>query len=558
MKLNFLNIFWCVLFVPTFADAFVDMKNANYADSWIDYKSNGTGYQLKVQRTYNSRSTHDGIFGFGWCSEFETKLEILPDSSLKVTECGGGLEIVYSNGKELKGLNLSRYISKLVSLSKKVNPRLKKNYLKRLEKDLKENQFLREALAKKLGVKGKVDNNDTFFARGRGGEKVTYSNKSYKRMLSDGTYQKFDSKGRLVSVYDRNSNFLSFVYIKDQLKQVTDNSGRRLDFKYSKSNKVIEIKTPESLTITYSYKGHDLVYAKNAWKMAYKYKYDNLHNMTKVVFPDKSTKGISYNKDKDLVTGFKDRNNCLETYVYQGSKENPRNHYWSVVTKKCSGKVTNKSKYEFWHRKKSDNTGKYLYRVLSDNNGSITDVVYHDIFGKPLSVKENKSRTWFKYNKYGLLSEKKTPLERNYYEYDSSCKKISLTKREEYKDSKNLNKITFRESTKFSYDKPKCNLSFAQNSKGTKVKVGYDRYGRINKLIDQSQKYVQLSYDKVFGKPKIIRRPGLGSINVTYNAQGELQDVKSAEGAEVAAQVATVFNSLLEVVAPATTGGLSI
>lgn len=558
MKLNFLNIIFLFILFPAVATAFVDMKNANFADSWIDYKSNGTGYQLKVQRTYNSRSTHDGIFGFGWCSDFETNLEVLPDSSLKVVECGGGLEIVYSNGKELKGLNLSRYISKLVNMSKKVNPRLKKNYLKRLEQDLRENQFLREALAKKLGVKGKIDNDATFFARGRGGEKITYSNNFYKRTLSDGTYQKFDAKGKLVSVYDRNSNFLSFVYIKDKLMQVTDNSGRRLDFKYTKSNKVQEIKTPESLVMKYSYDSHDLIAARNAWKMDYSYKYDNLHNLTKVIFPDKSSKEIEYNKDKDLVTGFKDRNNCNESYLYQGSKDNPRNHYWSVVTKKCGNKVTNNSKYEFWHRKKSDGTGKYLYRVLSDNNGNTTDVVYHDIFGKPLSVKENKSRTWFKYNRYGLMSEKRTPLERNSFEYDQTCKKISLTKKEEYKDSKNLNKVTYRESTKFAYDKPKCNLSFAQNSRGTKVKVGYDRYGRINKLIDQSQKYVQLTYDKVFGKPKTIRRPGLGSINVTYNAQGELEDVKSAEGAEVAAQVATVFNSLLEVVAPATSGGLSI
>lgn len=534
------------------------MKNANFADSWIDYRSNGTGYQLKVQRTYNSRSTFDGMFGFGWCSDFETKLEVLPDSSLKVIECGGGLEVVYSNGKELKGLELSRYINKLVSLSKKVNPRLQKPYLDRLKKDLKSNQFLREALAKKLGVKGKIENNATFFARGRGGEKITYKENFYKRTLSDGTYQKFNAKGKLVSVYDRNSNFLSFVYLKDELKQISDNNGRRLDFKYYKNGKVREIKTPELKLLSYKYDGDDLAFAMNAWKKPYSYKYDSLHNLTDIKFPDKSTRKVTYNKDKDLVIGFKDRSNCQEDYVYKGSKDNPRNHYWSLVTKKCNGKLTNKSKYEFWHRKKSDGTGKYLYRVVSDNNGDITDVIYHDIFGKPLSVKENKSRTWFKYNNFGLVTEKKTPLEKMFYDYDPVCKKISLTKKEEYKDITNRKKITYKESTKFSYDKPKCNLSFALNSKGTKVKVGYDRYGRINKLIDQSQKYVQLIYDEASGKPKLIKRPGLGSIRVLYDEKGELKDVKSAQGAEVASQVATVFNSLLEVVAPATSGGLSI
>ncbi len=543
------------LVISTNAFSFVDMKNANFADSWIDYKSNGTGYQLKVQRTYNSRSTHDGLFGFGWCSDFETKLEVMPDSSLKVIECGGGLEVSFTTGKELKGSELSKYVRKLVSLSKEVNPRLKKHYLKRLEKDLKDNQYLREALAKKLGVKGKINNDSTFFARGRGGEKIIFKDGFYRRTLSDGTFQKFNSTGRLVSLFDRNSNYLMFIYSnKSKLVQVSDNNGRRLDFKYHSNGKVREIKTPEKVLLKYAYDGQDLNRAINAWKMTYSYKYDNLHNLTQVIFPDKSSKKIAYNKDKDLVIGFKDRNSCDEKYVYQGSKDNPRNHYWSTVTKKCKGKITNKSKYEFWHRKKSDGTGKYLYRVLSKNNGDVVDVTYHDIFGKPLTVSENKKRTWFEYNNRGLVSEKRTPVEKNIYGYDQKCNKISSTVKEEYGDLEKRKKVTYKEATKFVYDKPKCNLIYAASSKGTKVKVGYDRFGRINKLIDQSQKFVKLSYDKIHGKPSYITRPGLGTIRITYNNKGEMKDVKSEEGSEIASQVATVFNNLLEVVAPATSG----
>lgn len=542
------------LFLSINAFAFIDMKNANFADSWIDYKSNGTGYQLKVQRTYNSRSTFDGMFGFGWCSDFETKLEIMPNSSLKVTECGGGLEIDFVTSKKRKGGELSSHIKTLVLLSKKVNPRLKKPYLNRLAKDLKNNQYLREALAKKLGVKGKISNNATFYARGRGGEKIIFKNGFYRRTLSDGTFQKFGSNGKLVSMFDRNSNYLTFLYLKDKLNQVSDNNGRRLDFKYHSNGKVKEIRTPEQKTLKYTYSGQDVQTAYNAWGMKYSYKYDSLHNLTDITFPDKSKKKIFYNKDKDLVLGFKDRNSCEEKYVYQGSKNNPRNHYWSTVTKTCNGKVTNNSKYEFWHRKKSDGTGKFLYRVLSNNNGDVVDVTYHDIFGKPLSVKENKKRTWFKYTKRGLIAEKRTPVEKRSFSYDQKCNKISMTKKEEYGDLKKLKKVTYRESTKFVYDNPKCNLVYAANSKGVKVKVGYDRFGRINKLIDQTKKYVKLSYDKVFGKPNYIVRPGLGAITVVYDSKGEMKDVKSDEGSEVAAQVATVFNNLLEVVEPATSG----
>lgn len=543
-----------IFFATSTAFSLVDMKNANYADSWVDYQSNGTGYKLKVQRTYNSRSTFDGIFGFGWCSDFETLLEVLPDSSLKVIECGGGLEVSYTSGKELKGAELKKHISNLLEMSKEVNPRLNKAYLKRLRKDLEDNPYFREALAKKLGLKGKIENNSTFFARGRGGEKIVYKDSFYTRTLSDGTYQKFDSKGKLIGFYDRNNNYLKLVYNQGNLVQVMDNNAKRLDFTYHKNGKVKEIKTPDAVSLKYTYLGQDLVEVQNAWKMKYKYKYDKLHNLVQITFPDKTSREIVYNQDKDLVISFKDRSNCIETYDYQSSKEDPRNHYWSEVIKRCGIKVTNRSKYEFWHRSKSDGTGKYLYRVVSENNGDVTEVTYHDIFGKPLSVRENKSRTWYKYNKRGLVTEKRTPVERNYYSYDPVCNKISQAKMEQFQNLKKKDIPTYSEKTKFVYDTAKCNLTYAVNSKGIKVKVGYDRYGRINKLIDQSQKYVKLSYDNAIGKPSKIERPGLGVIKVVYNEKGEMVDVKSNEGAEVAAQVATVFNSLLEVVAPATSG----
>ncbi len=535
--------------------AFVDMKNANFSDSWVDYQSSGTGYQLKIQRTYNSRSTYDGFFGFGWCSDFETRLEIMPDSSLKVIECGGGQEVSFTTAKELKGFKLSKYIKKLVNLSQQVNPRLKKSYLKRLEKDLEDNQYLREALAKKLGVKGKIENNSTFLARGRGGEKILFKEGFYRRTLADGTFQKFNSSGKLVSLFDRNSNYLSFSYNeKKQLIYVTGNNGQRLDFKYHSNDKISEIRTPERKVLKYSYLGQDLQKVINAWNMKYSYKYDSLHNLTTVVFPDKSVKEIIYNKDKDLVIGFRNRDSCKEDYFYKGSKDNPRNHYWSTVVKRCNGKITNESKYEFWHRKKSDGTGKYLYRVLSKNNGDIVDVTYHDIFGKPLMINENQKRTWFKYNRMGLMTEKRTPVEKNIYKYDKTCYKISFITKEEYGNFEKRDKITYKESTKFVYDKSKCNLVYAANSQGIKVKVEYDRFGRINKLIDQSQKFIKLIYSKAHGKPDYIVYPGLGSIKVIYNNKGEMQDVKSSKGAEVAAQVATIFNNLLKVVSPATSG----
>ena len=68
--------------------AVVDMKNANYSESWIDVTVPGSGMDFKIQRHYNSRSIFSGMFGYGWCSDYETTLERTPEGGLKLQECG--------------------------------------------------------------------------------------------------------------------------------------------------------------------------------------------------------------------------------------------------------------------------------------------------------------------------------------------------------------------------------------------------------------------------------------------------------------------------------------
>src|SRR5271163_2736081 len=77
--------------------AIVDMKSANYSESWTDLIVPGVGYDLRINRTYNSRSLFNGVFGFGWCSDYETKIEVTPESYLRLTECGGGMEIIFTS-----------------------------------------------------------------------------------------------------------------------------------------------------------------------------------------------------------------------------------------------------------------------------------------------------------------------------------------------------------------------------------------------------------------------------------------------------------------------------
>lgn len=542
--------------------AIVDMKSANYSESWTDLNALGVGYDLRVERTYNSRSLFNGLFGFGMCSDFETKIEITPESNIKLTECGAGMEVTYTT-KSFNPNRIDATVKQIVAEVKKRRPDLRPDYVAGFEKALKTNDYMRDEFGRRMNIKGKVEDGVVYLANGREAESITLKNGVFKRALVDGTYQLFDPvSGHLVQMYDKNQNYLKLTWEKDLLQQVTDNQGRKLAFKYNPSSKKIaEIVGPNNVRVRYTLKGEDLVEVVDAKSERYKYSYDDVHNLLRIDYPDKTFKALTYNKDKDWVTSFRNRKGCLETYDYQVSKDDPKNHFWSNVVKKCDGKITNQSKYEFFHRPRPDGTGVYLYRVRTEINSNITDIVYHEIFGKPISIMRDNVRTDYAYFDNGFVKTKKEPGRLMTFEYKNSCQKVSQVtlqffEEEEGKERKpsqsKSEKLVKTSKTKFIYDSQKCNLVMADSSDGQVVKLQYDPQGRISQIEDQSKKLVKIKYEGKFGKPWIVTRPGLGTIQVMYKPDGEISKVDSKEGPTVAVQVASIFNNLLDIISPAT------
>lgn len=555
----------CLSLLAVDAYAIVDMKNANYSESWNDLVVPGVGYDLRVSRSYNSRSLFSGIFGFGWCSDYETKIEVTPESNLKVTECGGGMELIFTP-KNFNPNKVDGTIKTIVAEIRRRRPDLKADYVANLEKELKTNDFMREEFGRRMNIKGKVEDGVTYLANGKEAENITLKNGVYKRILMDGTYQLFEaSTGRMTHMYDKNQNYLKLNWEKDVLQSVADNLGRKLSFRYGdpSSKRVSEIIGPNNLKAKYVIKGEDLIEVTDAKGKAHKYTYDDVHNLTRVDLPDGTYKALTYNKDKDWVTSFRNPKGCLETYDYQTSKEDPKNHFWSNVVKKCGDKITNQSKYEFFHRMRPDKTGVFLYRVRSEVNGSVTDITYHEVYGKPITVVRDDQRTDYTYFDNGFVETKREPGRRTAFEYKNPCNKVSsLTVQfiDESPDNRQArrtaqvknDKITKTVRTKFSYEGQKCNLLSADTSDGQAVKLQYDSRGRISQIEDQAKKIVKIRYEAKFGKPSVVTRPGLGTIEVTYKEDGEIAKVTSKEGPKVAVQVASIFNNLLDIIAPAT------
>lgn len=529
------------------AHAIIDMKTANYSQTWtdIDIPSAANQFKLKVDRTYNSRSLFDGIFGFGWCSDFETRLEVTPEGNIRLIECGSGQETVYMP-LEFNRKDIDRTIG-VIAQKLRAAGGTDERQLKVLQEEMISNAKLRAKYASDFKIKVDPKEGMQYFANGREVEKFVFSKNVYTRTLLSGTQMRFNKEGRMTHMYDAAGNFLRFEYDKDQVREVVDNNGRKLSFKYYNNKKVKSITGPNGATAEYKFAGlDDLSYVKNQWGNAYGYEYDDRHNLTKAVYPDKTSVVIGYNQERDWVVKFTDRDKCNEEYTYELSKTEPKMHYWSTVKKVCRKEVVNESKHEFIHKKRADGQI-YLARVVSTINGNVTDIAYHEVFGRPNSIRRNTETSSFEYYPNGQIKTKATRLTRMTYQYDPKSKKVSDVATVVL-DGKA--KPIGTKKAQFQYD-AKGNLTYATNTEGQRVKMTYDGKGRIKTITDQARKVVKIDYEERFGKPTIVTRPGLGTIRVTYKSNGDIDKVNSAEGPTVAMQVASTFNNLLDILSPA-------
>jgi len=546
MKVMFVLV--AILCFPFTVFSIVDTRSAGYSKNFVDFSSPGSSYVLEVKRTYNSRSLYNGLFGFGWCSNLETRLSVLPDNSIKVVECGGGMEVAYYPKGKVPNVNF--YVDSILAKLKKRRVKMSDKAFSKLKRDLLKSQNLRSNFLQALDMKGQAEQGLKYLARGRVKEYVKVNPQGYTRLLPNGLKENFDKQGRLVKSADR-SGHISIEWHPKKV-QVMDARGRRLVFVLDKEGgKIKHILFNNKRIAQYTHRGEDLLKATNSWGETYQHKYDNLHNLTTNIYPDKTTEKLTYNVKKDWVVSFKDRRNCLETYEYGVNKKNS-NHYFSLVQKQCGSKIVNKSKYEFWH-KAGVKGGKYLHRARAMINGRLTtDVIYHPIFGTPVVFLKNGVRTTRGYYANGFLKEKDNLYQNVLYsKYNQKCQKPELVKVSYKNPSAKKSKQKLKtESIRFQFNNM-CQLLQAYKSNDEWIKVRHDSKGRIVSMEDQTHKKVILSWHKTLNKPEVITREGVGSLRIVYNRKGEVVNFEGLQkGPTVATQVTSVFNSFLRTLAP--------
>jgi YD repeat-containing protein len=537
--------------------AAVNMRNGGYTESWIDFIDPGQGYPLRIERHYSSRSLFNGLFGFGWCSNLETFIEVTTDGILNLTECGGGLETTYypdNFDTQSPEHTIARILEHVKSEKK-----LTTNDIKNLQTQLSANTRMRFEYANKLHLvdtkKIKTQKN-TFHAKSRGLEKIVFDGNSYERQKPNGASERFDQSGRLIQITQNSGLWVKLYYKGQSLAYVADNNGRRLNFTYGADSRLARISNGSGLTATYKFQGNNLVSVTNMWKKSYNYQYDNAHNLTHVAFPDGSSLRMTYDTANDWIKTYTNRLNCRETYNFTMSNTDPKNHYWATVEKVCDKKKVASGKNEFWYKPYNFSTDKYLHRVQETSQQNFRDAFFHPFLGRPVSLRENDVYRGYAYFLNGLVNKEE-------FKRYQSTKKVSDWTKSTYKYDKNGTRIVQIETIILnpegkpsgkkvsSYDyNSRGQLQRVKTSQSESLLISYDSSGRLHSLKNHQNAEIKLSYTVGQDKPTSISQSGLGSINIKYDTSGEIAGVESDKQRKIASSVIESFLSMIELLGP--------
>ena len=515
----------------------VNLKNGNFYISYTDIVVPGGGKKLEITRTYNSKSTESGWFGFGWGSDFETRLETSADGSVVVHEHGAGAKTRFIPKTSIDGEAAAK---KIVEAMRK-RTQLTEQAANQLTEKLKNNAELRHTYALNFKVQTTVAAGTILYSSERGSQELHVLKDSYVRKYPDGKQETYDLKGNLLKIADKTGYSIAFVWKDGKLESIRDSQAKQIFLSWYTEGRVKEVWSAGDKKAEYKFDGENLVFSKDVGGNTYEYGYDKSHNLTEIRYGDKSKTTVKYEPKTLFVQEILDRNGESTKYQYGNDPKAPEDHYWTTVVKNGFDGKPASNRYEYEIKTRPDGS-RYTYRIVTDINGIKTETIYSECCSLPLKIARGKQVTNFEYNDRGLLVKKSsTKGDFVQIDYDDAINKIK--------------KVTNNEGvTDFTYDK-QGNLVTARNDKGKQVLLVYDTKGKITKMVDHDKKSDQkrtLSFKyNALGKPVEIEMEKVGKINVAYDNYGEIKKVESDAGHKMALQVTQAFQNLLSIVKPA-------
>jgi YD repeat-containing protein len=578
------------------ARAHVAVGNGNYFVGFTDIEHDAAPntFMLKVQRNYNSRSQFDGLFGYGWGSDYEAFLLPGADGSVVIQENGSGDKTRFSP-TDFSKADLQKHVDRIVEAFAKQNPNTR---MSELREKLMNNANERDEVSRSLGIFPEPAPGTKLYSTQRGDKQTLSvvkvgSGIGYLREFSDGKREFFNvkvdvtdqgvdaskqrvlkgvykvnrvadpvRKAQLFYEYDKKGRLLS---VSDD--QVAQRAKQILRFKFNEEGKVAEVSDKAGSKAFYEYcqsggsaynagkkcgRG-DLVRSKDTAGGIYSYQYDSIHNLIRIGNPkngkpDQEFEEMTYwpaaGAGQGGVKSVKQTNGVLVEYKYWQDPSDKESHYKTdVKTTFTSGKAASTS-YEYYEKNRADGS-RYRYKLISVVDDEKTETIYNECCGQPLQVTIAGGTTKYEYFPgTGLPKERDGASENVRWEYSAKfhgkITKVVITD----KAAKTV------KSSEFEYDAEKGQLVKARTSAGKGILIFYDGLGRIASMVDQDKRKIAFKYS-LNSKPSEIIQDGVGSIQVSYDKGGQIRDVKSKGGRQIAISVAAAFQNLLEIIKPA-------
>jgi YD repeat-containing protein len=236
------------------------------------------------------------------------------------------------------------------------------------------------------------------------------------------------------------------------------------------------------------------------------------------------------------------RDGSTTWYEYGTTYDKPdgQAYYTEVINTRPNGQ-SRTSRYEYWIAYLSDGTA-YTSRTRTTERGQTTDTRY-DPNGTPIHIQRGAADAQFEYDERGRLTLKTDGDMVIRLSYDDRVNKISKVVQHP------IGQPDQQLISLYAYD-ANGNLTSASNSDGQRFQLSYNALAQIARA-ESPDTVMSFTYNAM-GKPVTIVVDGLGTLNVSYDADGEIEKVDAGEGGHrMALRITQAFQSLLSLVKPA-------
>lgn len=526
----------------------VNMKNGNFYITYTDVVFPNS--EFEISRTYNSKSSKSLSFGVGWGTRYETSLSVTGVGSVSLIEHGSGAQRSY-HPSELSADDVEKLTEEVLAAMEGEGWLKSDDEAQRLRSRFGGDVDLLTSVYKNLVDSGLLPPKDIAI-----GQRLTSTQTVNAEVIrepvgfyrrGESGHERFSLDGRIVEKFDRYGvGYRLKRNVDGHFREILFSDGNSLLVETNASGWITRLKMEGGEAVyTYDAEGN-LVQATNMAGGTYGYEYDENHNMRFIRYADGSSFEIGYHEGTQFVAYTVARDGTYVTYDYgdyEITEPGIESHYYTTKTEYRSVGSEMPLSEETVSYKEGINKygGKYTAGYTRTIDGVTTETRYHPC-GMPTLKRRGNMASEFDYDDQCRLIRKKTANEEVHLEYDPRSQKISRIRDMDLRRKQEL-------VSDFQYD-IKGNLIFAQNSKGGSASLSYNAEGQIIRLTDQHDRVLTFTYGEI-GKPTRIEIEGVGAIDVSYGANGEIDNVNSAQGHEAALRVTQSFQSLLALVKPA-------